>query len=112
VDNTSPNKAKKLTILDAEIKRFDAILADAQEHLSDYKEDLEVYERIVNVRDSLYRLKAQMRDCVIVEFPAAGTEPDKEDGILAMDLTWFEDDDDENDDSSSTDGYPYSGEFS
>lgn len=36
VDNNSDDIAKKLTILDEEIARFDSILSDVQEHLADY----------------------------------------------------------------------------
>ena len=36
VDNNSADIAKKLTILDEEIARFDSMLSDVQEHLADY----------------------------------------------------------------------------
>ena len=60
---------KKITILDDEIARFDALLEGLQER---FPEEYEIYERIVYVRDGLYRLKAQMRDCVIEEFDSGG----------------------------------------
>jgi hypothetical protein len=36
VDNNSADVAKKLTILDEEMARFDSILFHIQEHLADY----------------------------------------------------------------------------
>jgi hypothetical protein len=36
VDNNSADTAKKLTIFDEEIARFDSILSHIQEHLADY----------------------------------------------------------------------------
>lgn len=60
--------AKKLTILDKEIARFDCILEELQEHLTD---DLDVYESVVSARDALYNLKVKMRNCVITRFKKA-----------------------------------------
>lgn len=62
------HRAKKLTILDKEIGRFDCILEELQEHLTD---DLDVYESVVSARDVLYDLKAKMRNCVITRFNRA-----------------------------------------
>ena len=65
MDRDSHSYILKITKLDQEIRGFDSLLEEIQNCMP---EDFEFYERIVNVRDAMYRLKACMRDCVITKF--------------------------------------------
>ena len=64
--------AQKLTKLDEEIVRFDSVL-DRIEKLM--PEDLKVYDRIVEVRDAIFRLLQHMRGLDILEFAEPWVEP-------------------------------------
>jgi hypothetical protein len=61
----------KLTLFEEEICRFDSILERIQKVFS---EDLKVYDRVVEVRDALFRLQQQMRGLQIVEFACSGLD--------------------------------------
>jgi hypothetical protein len=64
--------AIKITKLDEEIARFDAVLDRIQKMVFD---DLDVYDRVVEVRDAVFRLHNQMHNCEIVEFAAPWIDP-------------------------------------
>ncbi|MDQ3969649.1 MAG: hypothetical protein M3275_14795 [Thermoproteota archaeon] len=62
----------KITRLDEGITRFDAVLDRIQKLLFG---DLDVHQRIVEVRDAIFRLHNQMHNCVVEEFAAPLIEP-------------------------------------
>lgn len=109
MDRDTPSYILKITKLDQEIRKFDTILVEIQEHLS--SDDLDFYESIVNVRDTMYRLKEKMRNYVSMKFQSTTTTtppPDDDDTdnekkntmMTTFDLTsWItiRDDDDEED---------------
>ena len=64
--------AQKLTKLDEEIVRFDSVL-DRIEKLM--PEDLKVYDRIVEVRDAIFRLLQHMRGLDILKSLNPGLSP-------------------------------------
>lgn len=61
----------KISQLSLEIARFDGVLDRIQKLMPD---DIEIYDRISEARDALFRLQNQMRGCEIVEFASSGLD--------------------------------------
>jgi hypothetical protein len=75
----------KVTKLEEEIVRFDTILDHIQKVMPD---DMQVYDKIVHVRDVIFQLQQMLHNCEIVEFAAPWIDPadifwnkKKEDGV-------------------------------
>jgi hypothetical protein len=64
-------RAQKLTKLEEEICRFDAVLDSIQKLMPD---DMRVYDYIVQVRDAMFKLQQSMRGYEIVEFACSRLE--------------------------------------
>jgi hypothetical protein len=65
-------RAIRISHLDEEICKFDGVLDRIQKLMTN---DLKVYDRIVEVRDAIFRLHNQMHGCEVVEFAAPWVEP-------------------------------------
>lgn len=63
----------KLSKFDDEIKRFDAVMDRILKLLP---EDLNVWDRIAEVRDAVFRLQQQLRGCEVAVFAAPWLDPD------------------------------------
>ena len=101
MSETSTYTKKKLSKLKEEIRRFDRVLEESQEHLC---EDVDLYDRVVVVRDSIFRLQQQLHGCEkIIGFRSSGGEgldndddDDDDYGIAAtttavtIDTLWYE----------------------
>jgi hypothetical protein len=70
--NSSLKFSTKVTKLEEEIVRFDAVLDRIQRVMP---EDVKVYDRIMEVRDAVFRLQQQMRGLDIIEFVAPWIDP-------------------------------------
>jgi hypothetical protein len=77
-------RAKKISRLEDEIARFDAVLDQIQKLMP---EDLKVYDRIVEARDAAFRLQQQMRGCEIVVLTNSGLDDVVYENAIA-DLLW------------------------
>jgi hypothetical protein len=84
------NTEKKLLILDKAIHQFDSFLEEIQEEMEN---EFDVYEKVVNVRDALYQLKARIRGCDIALFDSGGLTNDIERTPSPIDFFWRGDDD-------------------
>jgi len=71
----------KISTLEEEICRFDSMLDRLQKLMP---EDIRVYDHIVEVRDTIFRLQQSMRGCEIVEFASSGLD----DVITPADWFW------------------------
>jgi hypothetical protein len=72
---TTTDKSINISCLNEKIAELDALLESVKEHMSDFKNDLEVYEYVVQAQDALFRLTQVMRGCKIIEFAAPWIEP-------------------------------------
>jgi hypothetical protein len=61
--------------LNKKIAELDALLEGMKERVSDFKNDMQVYDYIVAAQDSLFRLTQAMRSCEIIEFAEPWIEP-------------------------------------
>jgi hypothetical protein len=61
--------------LSKKIAELDALLEGMKERVSDFKNEMQVYDYIVAAQDALFRLTQVMRGCEIVEFAEPMIEP-------------------------------------
>jgi hypothetical protein len=67
---TNP-KELNFSRLNKKIAELDGLLESMKERIAVFKDDLNVYDRIVEAQDALFRLAQTLRGgCVIVEFGA------------------------------------------
>jgi hypothetical protein len=66
---TNP-KELNFSHMNKKIAELDGLLESMKERIAVFKDDLNIYDRIVEAQDALFRLTQTMRGCVIVEFGA------------------------------------------
>jgi hypothetical protein len=69
----------QLANFDREIQRFDVIMDVIQEHMP---ETLEIWDRISQVRDAVFKLQQQLRGIDIEVFAAPWLDPEEENSLL------------------------------
>lgn len=72
-NDTELNFSRKVTKLEEEIIRFDAVLDRILKVFEDVGDDLKVYDKVVQVREVIFQLQQMMHGCEIVDF-ATGNE--------------------------------------
>lgn len=75
IEEATNNDKINFFSLKKKIAELDALLKGLKERVSDFKNDMQVYDHIVAAQDSLFRLTQAMRGCEIVEFAEAWIEP-------------------------------------
>jgi hypothetical protein len=67
VEEDTNNERINIFNLNRKIAELDGLLESMKERISIFKDDLNVYDRIVEAQDALFRLTQTMRGCMIVE---------------------------------------------